>query len=266
MIGSGGALTRGILIGDTRVTLADPDGRPIREFDGVQKIHAVAGNIALGFAGNIDVGFSMVGDLALMVRNSVPPGYMTHEPSRLLFKWARRIRHHWSRLPSAHQRGGCELIYVAARPPHSVIGVTSPVVWVLRAQEDFEPEPVPWMDVVSIGSGSDVAEYAAALASINADRNVLLTLGNPTWDGAGGPLIVMSAVLGQRIRELAVPGISHHLVLCSVRWGEVSFGTNEGVGFTPEERSEAWPPIARTWNEWQSVRTQLDLGSLLAIG
>jgi 20S proteasome alpha/beta subunit len=68
-----GFLTRGVLVGDTKITLRYQNGS-MQAYEGVQKIYAVAHNIAMGFAGNIDTGLLMVSDFGVFMRNSVGQG------------------------------------------------------------------------------------------------------------------------------------------------------------------------------------------------
>jgi hypothetical protein len=248
------------------VTLHDPSGgRPDEEFDGVQKVHAVHGNMAMGFAGNINTGFKMVSDFAVTARKSIPPECITTEPSRLLFRWARRARYHWANTLAPRERiGGCELLFVAARPPSPPFGITPTLAYVLRAPA-FVPERAGWLEPVAIGSGVDVPEYVEVLRGVAADKNPLLNMGMPDWDAYGGPLIVLSAILGDRIRKVGAPGIAPHLVLCSVQWGSVQLRTSEGVGFEEEHRAEAWPSIARTIPEWQELKKARGLANLIAV-
>jgi hypothetical protein len=123
VIGMPGFLTRGVLVGDVRITLVDAEtGRPVREFEGVRKIYPVAANMAMGFAGNIDAGLRMVGDLAWNVRNAVPEGHALEQPSRFLFHWRRRARWSWRERMDACEKAGaarCSSSVHFLRPAHS---------------------------------------------------------------------------------------------------------------------------------------------------
>jgi len=129
---------------------------------------------------------------------------------------------------------------------------------------DFTPERAPWLTAVAIGSGAHIAEYAAEVEAMSRERGNLLAFDNEVWNPMGGPLIVLSAVLADRIRKVGAPGISPHLVLCSIQWGRVSFGTNEGVGFEDAHRAERWPRIARNLQEWQALKKAHHLANLVA--
>jgi len=138
-----GFLTRGVLVGDIRITIRDPTANePDSEIEGVQKVHRVGDNIAIGFAGNIDTGFRMVGDIAEALKRSIPEGMALTQPSRYLLRWRRRARWAWRHELSDRDRaGGCSLLWIGALPPDHV-GFSATVGWVLHSPE-FEPEHIP---------------------------------------------------------------------------------------------------------------------------
>jgi hypothetical protein len=143
VIGMPGFLARGVLVGDTRITLRDPTGRlPDREIEGVQKVHAISGNIAIGFAGNIDTGLKMVGDARWNIAQAIPPDTMLEQPTRFLLHWRRRLRWAWARLSERERAGDCALLWLGALPSIAPTGMTPTVGWIVRSP-DFEPEHIP---------------------------------------------------------------------------------------------------------------------------
>lgn len=262
-----GFLTRGVLIGDVRITLHDRTGStPDREVEGVQKIHAIAPNIAMGFAGNVDTGMLMVGDMARSVRLSIPEGTMLTQPSRHLLHWRRRARWAWqNRLSDRDRAGGCALLWIGALPPNGPFGPT--VGWILRAPE-FQLERIPSRTAQAIGSGEHVPEYAAELEALAEDVPSLFQFEVQGFDAVGGPAVAITTVITEALDQHRVPGISPHLVICTVRWGEVGFATNDRVMYRADEEPEvrAMPPIARTWDEWQAFKEEHGLADLLAVG
>jgi hypothetical protein len=269
VIGMPGFATRGVLIADVRVTLSNPDRqRPDRELQGggVQKIHAVSGNIAVGFAGNVDTGMLMVGDMARCIRLAIPPGTLLTEPSRFLLKWARRALHHWEHSLDARARsGGCDLLAIAALPRRvPEVPINATVGWIMRSPR-FDPERIPNRTARSIGSGEHVPEYAAELEALGRDFGNLVTFDTMYFDAIGGPVTPIAVALADAIEKRAAPGISPHLVVCSVRFGEIAFGTNDVEGLSPGAPSRTMPPIATTWAEWQSLKRQRGLADRLAV-
>jgi hypothetical protein len=263
VIGVPGLLSRGCLFGDVRITLRDRQGRvPDREIEGVRKIHEISPNIAMGFAGNVDTGFKMVGDLRATVAASIPPNTMLTEPSRFLLKWARRTRHAWRLLDAAERVGGCELVAIAALPP---VGPTTPTAgWILRAPQ-FEPERILHRRAASIGSGAHVNEYASGLERIEDDFPGLLAFVVSGFAGIGGPLLPLAVVISEVIEGHEAPGISPHLIICSVRFGAVELSTNDVQGMSPNATSRTMPPIAHTFSDWQVFKADHGLADAVAV-
>jgi hypothetical protein len=75
----------------------------------------------------------------------------------------------------------------------------------------------------------------------------------------------ITLAVSEAIERHATPGIGPHLVVCSVRWGSVEIGTNDGLGFSPNAPTRIMPPIAHNWAEWQAFKAQYALGDLLAL-
>jgi hypothetical protein len=263
--------TRGILVSDVRITLSDPRGlQPDREKEGVRKVYAVAPNIAMGFSGNIDAGLKMVSDFGVMMRRSIPPGHATYEPSRAIFKWVRRARHHWAKtMPKRERIGGCSLAIVAALPPS---GPFTPTIGYTLHAPDFEPIKIPSGQARSIGSGAYVTQYAAALEELATDDPELLQFETMYWEHAGGAGMAVSTAISEAIDKLTVPGISPHLHICSVRFGEIGIGTNDRIALTPGVPSRQMPPVVESWDAWgkwkeeHGVASELALGASLATG
>jgi hypothetical protein len=259
-----GLLSRGVLVGDVRITIRDSSGRtPDREVEGVQKIHRLTDNIAIGFAGNIDTALRMIGDAARYIH--IPDGAMPEQPSRYLFAWRRRARWIWHNRLEDHERsGGVAFIWMGALPTQApgIVGAT--MAWIVRSP-DFEPERIPNRSARSIGSGADVEAYANELYEIEADFPAIAQFEAGPWAQMLGAALPLSVALSEVIENHMQPGISPHLVLCSVQWGQVGFATNDRVGLTPNAPTRQIPPIARTWVEWQAFKQAHGLADMLAV-
>lgn len=252
----------GVMVGDVRITLRDPSGsQPDVECEGLQKIYAFGGNIAAGFAGNIETGFRMVGDMAVMLKNSVPPDHLTTEPSRFLAKWARRARFHWAKTLTDEQRvGGCELLVMGALQPAGPF--TRTVAYTLSAPE-FALQAIPPRTAGSVGSGAHVPEYRAELERLGEDFNELVQFDTMYWQH--GPAPMVGSVLSDAIEERVTPGISPHLHVCTVRFGEVEIVTNDRHALTPGVASRVMPPVAAGWEGWKTWKRQRGMASLLGV-
>jgi hypothetical protein len=231
----------------------------------VQKVHPVSSNIAIGFAGNIDTALKMVADARRNLAAVVAPGHALEQPSRFLLHWRRRLRWAWrNRLDERARSGGVALYYMGALPTHGTLGMTPTAGWIVRSP-DFEPERVPDRVARSIGSGAQVSEYAAELERLSGDYGELLRWEVGPWPQLGGAAMPVTLAISEVIEERAAPGVSPHLVVCSVRWSGVQIGTNDRVGLSPNAPTREMPPIARNWAEWQALKTQHALADLLAL-
>lgn len=246
VIGMPGFLSRGVLVGDIRISLQYADGRTA-ECEGVQKIYAVSQSIGAGFAGNIETGFRMIGDMGGMLARSVLPGTLTTEPSRFIAKWSGRARHHWANTLTPHDREGCcELLVVAALPQPGPFART--VAYTLRAPT-FEPQRIPDRTAASIGSGGDVPEYRAEVERLADDFKELIQFDTMYWPHGPAPMVAIG--LSDAIEAEMAPGISPHLHICSVRFGEVTVFSNDRQALTPGAQSRVMPPVAAGWQGWQ---------------
>jgi hypothetical protein len=259
VIGMPGFLTRGVVVSDVRVSLVNTrTGLVVREVDAVQKIHQVAHNMVLGFAGSVELGFALVEDLRRF-NQWVPAGNVA-SPAWTAWHWGRRVRFIWSRLPPAAQQLGCELLLAGALPGQGPIVHSS--AFALRSPR-FEFEQVPARTARSIGSGAHVAEYAAELVRFGEDWVDLVQA--DVMMGPLGPLVPMGLFLAQAIRARDADGISPHLHLCSVRPMEILLGTNDMQGFGDGAFDLEMPPVATTWAEYQALAHDQGFAALAAV-
>jgi hypothetical protein len=263
-----GFITRGVLVGDVRITIRDPSGRrPDREIEGVQKIHQIDHNIVVGFAGNIDAGFGMVMNMARSISLSIPKGTLLTEPSKFLFKWARRARHAWAHsVPASEKEGGCALLAIVAPRPPSDTPSRPTKGWTMRSP-DFQPERIAPRTAGSIGSGAHVPAYAAELERLGEEFFNLSTFEIQAFEGMGGPLTPIMAVLSETIEQHEAPGVSPHLVACSVRWGDIRWTTNDQVLLRDDGNQvvRQMPPIVQTLQQWRQFKRSHGLADLLAL-
>src|SRR5205823_1140474 len=109
---------------------------------------------------------------------------------------------------------------------------------------EFELERIPNRAARSIGSGAHVEEYAAELYAIEDEFPNLVGFEIGPWLPTGGAALPISIAISDVIERHAAPGISPHLVICSVRWGEVAFATNDREAIGHAGASRVMPPIA----------------------
>jgi len=248
-------------VGDIRVTVSYPGERPDEEHEGVQKLYKVGANIAAGFAGNVDVGFRMISGMSASLNSSIPADAIITEPSRFLAKWARRARHHWEHtVPVTERQGGCSLLVMAALQPTGPF--TRTVAYRLHAP-DFNLDEIPPRTARSIGSGADVSEYQATLERLGHDFFELVQFETMYWPFGPAPMI--ASELSDVIEVVGTPGISPHLHICTVRFGEVEILTNDRQALTPGVESRVMPPVVAGWEQWKAWKLERGLADLVAI-
>jgi hypothetical protein len=235
--------TGGVLLADVRVSFVDPTTNDIvGEFDGVQKVHRVADNLAVAFAGSVEAGFLLAGDLQQSLTN-IKPGWVW-SPAQVATSWSRRLRWRWSELPAGVRAGGSELLLVGAFPSAHPPFCHSDAY---RFQAPrFELERLRRGHATSIGSGSEVAPYITMLESFADDWGQLAQFSlQPFPAGPGAP---MSVLLGELIRETPAPGVSSQLIVCFV-------GSTETSVFTLESPLPgiSTPQVASTVEEFRQL-------------
>ena len=247
--------TGGVLLADVRVSFVDPTTNElVGELDGVQKVHRVADNLAVAFAGSVESGFLLAGDLQQSLTN-IKPGWIW-SPAQVATAWSRRLRWRWRELPAEVKAGSSEFLLLGAFPSSNSSFCYSDA-YRFRAPE-FELDRLPRGHASSIGSGSNVVSYIAMLESFAEDWGQLAQFSlQPFPAGPGAP---MSVVLGELIRETPTPGVSSQLIVCSVGATKTSIFTLESP--LP---GHSTPPVASTLEEFRQFCRERAVESRIAI-
>ena len=262
-------------VSDIRVTLADGTER-----DCLQKIYPIAQSIALGFAGSVRIGFTMVEVMKQWLHNDAPG--LAWVPLETIELWPNIARSVFAAAPPEEQSGECHLIMLSADPQASA-GI-GPVTYVhIFKSPDFNPVRVATNKVEGIGSGNFIDQYKKSLDELSENREQNFSLMKMETMNPGG----MGTNLGFRItlliKETNPAGISSHLHYCWVYLPKTIIKTNNHVnigawtGFDsgsgisqPEgpskpppilEKSQVipggtyfeMPKIAQTWSELSQI-------------
>ncbi len=210
-------------ISDIRVTFGPPDKR--QERDCLQKIYPVGQDLAVGFAGSVEIGFAMVSSLQNALK--LEDQSLAWDPKSIAEQWPPHARRIFSSYPLAQQKLGSQLILIGANPTESTPGTpTMRTCAYSFSWPEFEPVQARPHEVLSIGSGSDVRPYRQLLERYSHDhefRNVLL-MGESM---VGGAATMFESYVGKVVRDNPRPGVSPHLHLCLVRSGEVDVWSND---------------------------------------
>jgi hypothetical protein len=143
--GHGERIGYGGVIADTRVRWPDGSAAGI-----LCKVHEVGPLMLVGFAGSVELGFTMVNDMRRVF--PLPPEHVWF-PRVAAWYWWRRGRRLFSLAPPDRQSLGCALILAGVSACSTGLGAQSYCI-VMRAPE-FRPVFLSVGRWASIGSGSD---------------------------------------------------------------------------------------------------------------
>jgi hypothetical protein len=194
-------------VSDIQVTW--PGGRTA---DCLLKVYPVGTNIAAGFSGSVEAGFSLVGDLAQTLRSETLQGRW-FLPRQVAIRWHRRARRVFSQRSTIHGRSSLMLFGVSGVEDLGIPGMARSDVIVLDSQRGFEPELAERAKAVSIGSGSGISEYTSALEKTIADKSHFEV-------GAmapGGVAWLLAMAMSHVVRENPKAGISSKAVYTVVQ-------------------------------------------------
>jgi hypothetical protein len=263
-----------VAISDIRVTF----GEPRREKDCLQKIYSVGQDLAVGFAGSVEIGFEMVETLQKGLKLEDPG--LAWDPTAISMEWPAKARNIFRKYPVAIQKYGCELILLGAHPSEDVgvPGIGRPCIYSF-SWPDFEPVQAKPYEVLSIGSGSGVLPYRELLKRYSDDHEwrTLLMQGESM---PGGTATMLASSVTAILKIHPMPGISPHLHLCIVRRGEVQIWPNdhsyagrwEAYALGPPSQNPSashpgmnnviMPPVATTFAELRRVLKNDAVGSV----
>jgi len=249
--------TGAVLLADVRVTWVDErSGQIVQTVDGVLKVHPVARNLAVAFAGSVVAGFMFVHAVA---RSLAPagPDYLW-SPAWVAWRWHRRLRRAWRELPSDVRAGGCELLLVGSWPSSTHPAFAHSDAYRLVAP-NFELSRLPRGRASAIGSGTGVQPYVEMLDSFADDWHELVQFSIQPFPG--GPAGPMSAVLGQLVADHPDPTVSTQFVFCLVTASKTSIHT-----VTSPQPGLSTPPLARTLSEFERLCRDRGLTAAAATG
>lgn len=241
-------------VSDVRVSWAGGE----RTLDCLQKVYPLHWNLAGGFAGSVELGFAMLGDLYETLRGWPERAYPV--PRALILAWHRRARFLFDHARDDLRELGCELMLIGASPSghRGAPGWGRTDVGVMRAPR-FEPEFAKPDKCLSIGSGSSVAHCKGVL---EADTWPLLKMEVGNLGGTG---FALASRLWFTLQRDPVDSVSNHLLLARV---SRSAGVQiEPVGWHEvDAEPEPWPTIASDWEQFQRLAAEHGLSAAAAVG
>jgi ATP-dependent protease HslVU (ClpYQ) peptidase subunit len=243
----GAASTLGYAVGlsDVCVTLRDGSTR-----DCLQKIYPISRFIALGFAGSVAIGFSILEEVSRWLK-PIPPesAWIPNDVAELFHQPAKSA---WTKASATEQALHSHFIMVAVHPTEDTLpGHGRGSIHVFRSP-NFEPVTTSLGNVVSIGSGSSVAQYARALEGLSGDPLSLLR--GEEMNRRLGP-VVIEQVVTDSVYKAPFGGVSSHFHVCVVRRGEMTVRPNDRRTYHKDGKIEDFimPPVAHSLREFHNI-------------
>lgn len=239
-------------IADVQATISMQFGKD-RYIDCVQKIHHVGNFVAAGFCRDIRNGFELI-ELLKSNLVSLESGlawildYVARE-------FGKNARECFELLPVDRQRP-TQIMLFSVYPSQDISSGVAKSFVAKLASPDFKLNKVSRnSEVISMGSGNEVSEYAGIVDRLNEDWFPLAHMEIQNFGGFGG--VVAISLQNEMIRHTN-PGISSAIQVCYVKRGGVGFTfpeVNVDIG-TSREREVKVPKLATKWSEFIELLKQ----------
>lgn len=239
IVGRAGPFGHAIGISDIRITVPG-----IGEFDCLQKIYRIAGNMALGFAGSVKIGLEVVTQIsiALNVEEKNQQWNPFHIADNFNVGTKKIFNKYAQKLPNPETH----FLLFSAHPTRDDGAAPWARCYVHRFRSpEFEPEIAQQSAIVSIGSGSHINKYKEALQTLGEDTGVFqLETGIPGGSGLG---LMMSLI--NILEKFPVQGISQYLQTVLVGRNSVRISNNFAFIKNVNGEKRGIPPITQNIND-----------------
>jgi hypothetical protein len=233
------------VMSDVQVTWRSQD----KTLDCLQKVYPIAPYMVAGFAGSVRIGFALLIDLYRCVNFPGREEEGAVNTRIVAQRWWRRARKIFSTQEPSLRELGAQLLLagISAGEREGDAQWDRSDVIILRSSEGFEPRYAKILEALSIGSGSNIDEYAKVLRNLH---EWILPVA-----GASSGGLALASVLSSQLRQHPRAGISRYLNLAIARRGELRVSP---VNFTEFSReglpvNDSMPPIAKTWGEFERL-------------
>jgi hypothetical protein len=249
----------GVIISDVCVSWTKADGSLYTK-DCLQKIYPVGPSIVAGFAGSIDIGFALLKNLSQFLKLPEDEKDVSWIPEWVAENWKDKAKYVFSTFPLNLRKHGSEILMVGAHPDEDIgIPGFSRIYIVKMGSPNFAPTIVSSpQSILSIGSGSNIEEYKAAIENINKDGGwplIKLEAGNP-----GGWATALSMSLSFILRDHPKAGISDHLHVGLIKRDSYKMAVNdriENIG-SENQREFQMPKVAKSYSEFIRIARNIN--------
>jgi hypothetical protein len=224
----------------------------------LQKAYPVGNYIAAGFAGSVRIGFELI--QSLQTGMAVPEGTGPHawDPRVVALHWRTSAQQIFRDAPAEERSLGSQILLVGPSPTEHMGAPEFPRVEIARATSpDFTPRfSRPGLAVRHIGSGGSVSEYKRAvrpLFRLSSGIHQAHIAGIHAW----AQQLAFSITI--TVREYPNHGISDHFHVVAMRLGDMAVFTNDMITHPKDGPPQVlkMPPVARTWQDFESMVSEL---------
>ncbi len=255
VIGRAGPFGHAIGISDIRVTVPG-----YGEFDCLQKIYRIAGNMALGFAGSVRIGLEVMAQLPIALNYEMKNKQWN--PFYIADFFNVGTKQIFNEIAQKEEYPDTHFLLFSAHPTENAGSAPWAKCFVHRFRSpEFEPEIAKQAVIVSIGSGSQIDVYKEALLKLGEDFEVFkLEMGVPGGSGLG---LMMS--LTNTLEKFPKPGISQYLQTVIVGRESVRISNNFAFINNKSGNQQDEPQIAQNWGQLEDILQKKGISSIQGI-
>ena len=250
----------GVMVSDTQVTFGD--GRTVEL---VRKSYPVGPWFAGGFAGSVQIGFSLLKSISrFLVLPAKAHANSAWDPIYVAENWAPIARQIFESAAAEEQALGAQFLLIGPHPTEDIVMPGRALPYVCKFDfPAFQPEIQSGQFAVSIGSGADVPEYRSGIASaLEFDSGMLQAEVGPM----GGWAQALNIAITTMLEVTPVSGIGPHVHMHIVERGQIKVATNDRT-LLPSDGEPVeirMPRVAQSWDELLQFAQEIGANALTA--
>ena len=232
--------------------------------DCLQKVYPVGNFIIAGFAGSVDLGFKLIDDLRQFLFLDEPNEAWI--PEWVAIKWYRRARRIFNRAPKHIQKLGSSILLVGIHPNKNEGESPWPKgTACLFNSPDFEVSFSKSGEFISIGSGSNVAEYVKMLKASTKNFENAGMQAEVAMKGGFGHNIKIN--ITESLLAHDTQSVSTHLHIFIAERGRLFIGANNHLRSNGSNGYIEFkmPTVATSYNEFLALCKNENINAVSAV-